>query len=233
MAGATNGLKPAVPEAQRARRVIRLARVPTTLSRVYTRERVLPVGRQAGRQADSRARLRGKGESCFDSCEGSRLVGVMRRIEFIGSALDQAGLRSSIKKGSECFGIGRTPAGLFAGSERRSIRSCRRTPEKPPATIFRADHRALSIPRRVERAEGRIRFRRKAFSTPFNGYVSEYAVHACGGIINIDVTRCDVVTTLYECPFDRVLGACSFASTREYKRTRTLVILIKIDEVVK
>ncbi|KYQ54085.1 hypothetical protein ALC60_06957 [Trachymyrmex zeteki] len=41
----------------------------------------------------------------------------MRRIEFIGSALDQAGLRSSIKKGSECFGIGRMPAGLFAGSE--------------------------------------------------------------------------------------------------------------------
>jgi len=48
----------------------------------------------------------------------------MRRIEFIGSALDQAGLRSSIKKGSECFGIGRTPARLFAGSERRSIRFC-------------------------------------------------------------------------------------------------------------
>lgn len=40
----------------------------------------------------------------------------MRRIEFIGSALDQAGLRSGIKKGSECFGIGRTPAGLFAGA---------------------------------------------------------------------------------------------------------------------
>lgn len=34
VAGATNGLKPAVPEARRARRVIRLARVPTTLSRV-------------------------------------------------------------------------------------------------------------------------------------------------------------------------------------------------------
>ncbi|EGI58049.1 hypothetical protein G5I_13889 [Acromyrmex echinatior] len=89
---------------------------------------MLPVGRQAGRQAGrARVRLRGKGESCFDSYGGSRLVGVMRRIEFIGSALDQAGLRSSIKKGSECFGIGRTPARLFAGSERRSIRYLRET----------------------------------------------------------------------------------------------------------
>lgn len=80
-------MKPAVPEARRTRRVILLARVPTTLSsrsRIYT---------------SASSRLRGRGESCFDSRGGSRLVGVMRRIEFIGYALDQAGLRSGIKKG--------------------------------------------------------------------------------------------------------------------------------------
>lgn len=64
------------------------------------------------------------------------MVGVMRRIEFIGSALDQAGLRSSIKKGSECFGIGRTPAGLFARGERRSCCTPRNLRLR-----FSADHR--------------------------------------------------------------------------------------------
>ncbi|TGZ53556.1 hypothetical protein DBV15_12367 [Temnothorax longispinosus] len=121
-------------------------RSPTRPSGNSTRSSTYHPLSQAGRQADrARARLREKGESCFDSCGGSRLVGVMRRIEFIGSALDQAGLRSSIKKGSECFGIGRTPAGLFAGSERRSIRSRSVLREKPPATIFRLIIGRLSI----------------------------------------------------------------------------------------
>lgn len=107
-------MKPAVPEARRTGRVILLARVPTTLSRIHE-----SAGRQAGRQAARAFGCEGE-ESCFDSRGGSRLVGVMRRIEFIGSALDQAGLRSGIKKGSECFGIGRTPAGLFAGATPRA-----------------------------------------------------------------------------------------------------------------
>lgn len=42
---------------------------------------------------------------CFDSRGGSRLVGLMRQIEFIGSTLDQEGLRFGIKKGAERFGI--------------------------------------------------------------------------------------------------------------------------------
>lgn len=45
-------IKPAVPEARRARRVILLARVPTTLSRARTRERAL-VDRQAEYTLDS------------------------------------------------------------------------------------------------------------------------------------------------------------------------------------
>ena len=77
-------MKPAEPEAQCTRRVILPARVPTTLT--YTQTMV------------GNARLRGKG-CCFDSRGGSRLVRLMRQIEFIGSALDQQGLRSSIKKG--------------------------------------------------------------------------------------------------------------------------------------
>lgn len=116
-----------------------------------------------GRQTETRARLRGKGESCFDSCGGSRLVGVMRRIEFIGSALDQAGLRSSIKKGLECFGIGRTPAGLFAGSERRFIRFCC-TPRNLRLR-FSADHRRNRFENgRLNASKVEFDFRRKAFS---------------------------------------------------------------------
>lgn len=77
-------MKPAEPEARCTRRVILLARVPTAPA--YT-------GTSVGN-----ARLREKG-CCFDSREGSRLVRPMRQIEFIGSALDQEGLRSGIKKG--------------------------------------------------------------------------------------------------------------------------------------
>lgn len=79
-------MKPAEPEARCTHRVILLTRVPTA-----------PAYTGTARQSAGNARLQEKG-CCFDSREGSRLVRPMRQIEFIGSALDQEGLRSGIKK---------------------------------------------------------------------------------------------------------------------------------------
>lgn len=173
------------------------------------------------------------------------MVGVMRWIEFIGSALDQAGLRSGIKKGSECFGIGRTPAGLFAGSERASERANdgkRRAllpsaPDAVPEEIldFSGDHRLAYS--RLEmcgsKFDGAV-LRRKAFALSR----STRRRHASTRRVHVTVmdagghARCASQLPLYMnvhlIEFQAVVRSLFLRGNN--KRTR---VLIKIDEVVK